>query len=157
MKTMQNIRFERTHSENQDFRELVRCLDADLDEMDKEQHCNCEQYNKLDDIEYVIVAYSENEAVACGAIREYAPDTMEIKRMYVSKNMRRKGIASEMLKELENRAKELGYHKCILETGKKMPDAIRLYEKNGYARIPNYGQYECIGGSLCFEKILLSE
>jgi GNAT superfamily N-acetyltransferase len=149
---MRNIRLERTDSGNRDFRELVRCLDVDLDEMDKEQHCNCEQYNKLDDIKYAVVAYHENEIAGCGAIREYAPDTMEIKRMYVAKNMRKKGIASEILKELENWAKELGYHKCILETGKKMPDAIRLYERNGYVRIPNYGQYECIGGSLYFEK-----
>jgi GNAT superfamily N-acetyltransferase len=152
---MQNIRYERTHSGNKDFRELIHCLDAYLDEMDKEQHCNCEQYNQLDDIKYVIVAYNENNAVGCGAIREYAPDTMEIKRMYVSKNMRRKGIASEILKELENWTNELGCHKCILETGKKMPDAIQLYGKNGYSRIPNYGQYECIDGSLCFEKKLI--
>jgi len=31
---------------------------------------------------------------------------------------------------------------------------IALYEKNGYRRIANYGQYAGIENSICFEKIL---
>ena len=59
-----------------------------------------------------------------------------------------------VLKDLEAWAKELGYTKCILETGKKMPEAIRVYEKNDYALIPNYGQYAGVVESVCFEKLL---
>lgn len=44
------------------------------------------------------------------------------------------------------------YEKCILETGKKQPEAIGLHQKNGYKIIPNYGQYAEIENSLCFEK-----
>ena len=79
---------------------------------------------------------------------------MEIKRMYTSPESRGKGIASSVLSELEGWASELSYEKCILETGKKQPEAIGLYEKNGYKTIPNYGQYAGIENSLCFEKHL---
>ncbi len=148
------IIIKRTNSDNKDFQQLVQHLDAHLDERDTEAHFICEQYNKIDTIKFTIVAYNGNEPIGCGAIREYSSDTMEIKRMFISKNMRRNGIASLILEDLENWTKELGYKRCILETGKKLPEAIRFYEKNGYSGIPNYGQYECIGGSLCFEKAL---
>ncbi len=65
---------------------------------------------------------------------------------------RGKGIASKILAELEIWATELFYEKCILETGKKQPEAIALYKKNGYNIIPNYGQYAGVENSLCFEK-----
>jgi GNAT superfamily N-acetyltransferase len=77
---------------------------------------------------------------------------MEIKRMYVKPESRGKGIASKILSELEAWASELSYNKCLLETGIKQPEALRLYTKNGYERIPNYGQYSDIIGSLCFGK-----
>jgi len=90
--------------------------------------------------------------LGCGAIKEYNGDTMEIKRMYVSPDNRKKGIATKILTELENWARELSYAKCILETGKRQPEAIELYKKNGYKLIPNYGQYTEMENSLCFEK-----
>ena len=74
--------------------------------------------------------------------------------MYVPLNRRGQGIASLVLKELEKWAKELGYKKCILETGLKQPEAIRLYEKNGYKSIPNYGQYSGVENSVCYEKVI---
>jgi len=79
---------------------------------------------------------------------------MEIKRMYVLENRRGEGIASVILRELEKWALELGYGKCLLETGKKQPEAIRLYQKNGYGIVPNFGQYQNMENSVCFEKNL---
>jgi GNAT superfamily N-acetyltransferase len=79
---------------------------------------------------------------------------MEIKRMFVRENQRRKGIASMILDELECWTKELGFVRCILETGEKLPEAINLYQKKGYSRIANYGQYECLGSSVCLGKNL---
>jgi putative acetyltransferase len=92
--------------------------------------------------------------VGCGAIKEYEENVMEVKRMFVPLEKRGKGIASIVLGELESWAKELGYQKCILETGKKQPEAIRLYQKNNYATIKNYGQYADVVSSVCFEKLL---
>jgi putative acetyltransferase len=146
------IKMIRTDSDNQDFINLVRFLDADLAERDKDEHSFYAQFNKINKIKYVVVAYENGKPVGCGAIKEYSPNTMEIKRMYTSPESRGKGIASKVLTELEIWAAEFSYEKCILETGKKQPEAIGLYKKNGYKLIPNYGQYAGIENSVCFEK-----
>jgi len=134
--------------------ELVKELDSDLKIRDGEEHVFYAQFNKTDKINYVVVAYEEDIPVGCGALKEYSTDIMEVKRMFVRIDKRGKGIASRMLHELEIWSKELGYKKCVLETGNKQPEAIRLYEKNQYAIIPNYGQYKGVENSVCFEKEL---
>jgi len=144
----------RTNPDNSDFMELVKELDSDLKIRDGEEHVFYAQFNKTDKINYVVVAYEEDIPVGCGALKEYSTDIMEVKRMFVRIDKRGKGIASRMLHELEIWSKELGYKKCVLETGKKQPEAIRLYEKNQYAIIPNYGQYKGVENSVCFEKEL---
>lgn len=148
------IKIIRTTSDDQDFIDLVKHLDADLAQRDGNDHSFYAQFNKIDKIKYVVVAYENSKPMGCGAIREYAPNTMELKRMYTSPESRGKGIATKVLTELERWATELSYEKCILETGKKQPEAIGLYKKNGYKLIPNYGQYAEIENSLCFEKVL---
>ena len=144
----------RTNSENLEFIELVKLLDKDLAIRDGEDHAFYAQFNKVDSIKYVVVALENKKPFGCGAIKEFSQDTMEIKRMYTSKESRGKGIASMMLAELEQWAKELGFKQCILETGIKQPEAIGLYEKNGYHSIPNYGQYLGVEDSKCFKKII---
>lgn len=144
----------RTDSENQDFVKLVRHLDADLAERDGADHAFYAQFNKIDKIRHVVLAYQNDTPVGCGAIKEYAPGIMEVKRMYTSPESRGQGIASRVLGELERWASELAYEKCILETGKKQPEAISLYKKSGYQSIPNYGQYAEVEDSVCFEKVL---
>jgi len=144
----------KTDSENEDFRRLVRELDADLQKRDGEEHTFYAQFNKIDRIKHVVVAYVNNKAVGCGAIKEYSADAVELKRMYVQPDKRGQGVASEILKALEAWAAELNYAKCVLETGKKQPEAIGLYLKNGYAVIPNYGQYKNVENSVCFEKLI---
>ena len=148
------LTFTRTNSEHPDFVTLVRLLDADLAIKNGEQNAFFAQYNKIALIQHVILAHENGVAVACGAIKEYEPGIMEVKRMFTQPETRGKGIASQVLAQLEAWAKELGYAKCILETGKHMSDAVHLYKKNGYAVIPNYGQYANIETSVCFEKPL---
>ena len=144
----------RTNSDNPDFRKLVVVLDAYLRILDGDDHLFYAQLNKTDSIKHVMVVYQNGEPIGCGAIRHYSEDTVEVKRMYVLENQRGKGIASTILNELENWAKELTYKKCILETGKKQVEAIKLYHKAGYTLIENYGQYKNMESSVCFEKIL---
>lgn len=148
------IQLIRTNSDNKDFIELVKHLDADLAIRDGDDHAFYSQFNKIDKIKYVVVAYVDGQAAGCGAIKEYTPDIMEVKRMYTSAEQRGKGIASKVLAELEAWAAELSYKKCILETGIKQLEAIRLYGKNGYGVISNYGQYAGVENSVCFEKHL---
>jgi putative acetyltransferase len=145
----------RTNSENKYFQELVKLLDKDLSFRDGADHSFYSQFNKIDKIKYAMVAFEDELPVGCGAVKELSTDAMEVKRMYVLPERRGEGIATIILNELERWTSELKYLKCRLETGKKQPEAIALYEKTGYKRIPNYGQYEGVENSVCFEKILV--
>ena len=144
----------RTNSDNPDFRELVVLLDRDLQIRDGDEHSFYAQFNKVDKIRHVVVAYAGGEAVGCGAIKEYAEGVAEIKRMFVRAERRGRGIAKVILVELETWANELGFSECVLETGRKQPEAIALYRKSGYETIPNYGQYEGIENSVCMKKLI---
>ena len=151
------LSFIKTNSDHPDFRTLVVALDADLQARYGEQQSFFSQFNKLDHIHHVIVAYQNNEAVGCGAFKEYEKEVAEIKRMFVQEQQRGKGIARLILTELEQWAAAEGFHSCILETAVKQPEAIRVYERGGYIRIPNYGQYIGVEISLCMQKQLGSD
>jgi putative acetyltransferase len=146
----------RTDSNDPDFRKLVSMLDAELRELDGEDHAFYAQFNTITELRYAVVAYDGSEPVGSGALKAYSHDALEVKRMYVPVSKRNKGIASVVLKELEKWTQELGYSTCILETGNRQPDAIALYQKNGYNRIPNFGPYIEDANSVCFEKVVSS-
>ena len=146
------IQFIRTDSKDGDFIELVKYLDADLAKRDGEEHAFYGKLNTIHTIRHAIVAYENGQPVGCGAIREFSPGVAEVKRMYTSEGHRGKGIATGVLSELEKWAAELACNKCVLETGKRQPEAIGLYKKKGYRIIPNYGQYAGVENSVCFEK-----
>lgn len=143
-----------TDSSNPDFMTLVALLDQDLAIRDGAEHSFYAQFNKTDKINHALVAYLDHKPVACGAIRAYGTDAMEVKRMFVLPEYRGQGIAGIVLAELETWTAELGYSRCILETGKKQPEAIRLYQKSGYETTPNYGPYAGVENSVCMEKWL---
>jgi len=147
-------RLKRTNSDDIDFINLVRLLDQDLAIRDGEDHAFYNQFNKTDKIKHVVVFYENDIAVGCGAFREKESDKVEIKRMFVHPDYRKKGIASSVLKELEIWAAEVKYTYTILETGKNQPEAINLYQKLGYTIIPNYPPYENVENSVCMKKTL---
>jgi putative acetyltransferase len=148
------INLKRTDSDDPFFIELVMLLDAELAVVDGEDHGFYSQFNMIDKIRHVIIALESGKPVGCGAIKEYKTGVMEVKRMYVSPSGRKKGIATFILGELEKWAIELSCERCILETGRRQPEAIGLYKKCGYKVIPNYDQYIGIENSVCFEKWL---
>lgn len=145
---------QRTNSANNDFIALVTLLDADLAAKDGAEHGFYNQFNKIDSINHVVVAYENGTAIACGAIKAFDADAMEVKRMFVNPAHRGKGIATAVLGELEKWAAELSFKKCVLETGKRQTEAIALYKKSGYTITPNYGQYLGVENSVCFSKNL---
>lgn len=145
----------KTDSSNSDFVALVALLDAELAVRDgAEDHAFYDQFNKITSIKHCIVLYSGEVAIGCGALKAFDDNTAEVKRMFVKLEQRGKGLAVTILTELETWAKELGFGKCILETGFKQPEAIALYKKCGYQVIENYGQYAGVSTSICFEKVL---
>jgi putative acetyltransferase len=81
-------------------------------------------------------------------------NAMEIKRMYVSSEVRGQRIGEKILSELEDWSRELEFTKCILFTGSKQPEASKLYKRNGYYPIEKYGKLKDISDSLCFAKNL---
>jgi len=148
------ITLTRTTSQNKDFQNLIVLLDQVLRIVDGEEHAFFAQYNKVDTIKNVVVCYIDGKAVGCGAFKEFDNRTVEIKRMFTHPDFRNKGIASQILSELEQWAKELNYSECILETGIKLRNAVALYKKSGYSVIENYGQYAAIESSVCMKKII---
>jgi putative acetyltransferase len=151
------ITITRTDSSNPDFVALVQLLDADLAIRDGDDHAFYAQFNKTATLAHTLVAYYDGKAVGSGALRPLADGNLEIKRMYTLPEYRGKGIAKAVLAALEAWAAELGFNRCVLETGKNQPEAIAMYHKCGYQRIPNYGQYTHIDNSVCFEKIVTSQ
>jgi len=142
----------RTTSENPDYQKLVVLLDATLRILDGDDHEFYDQFNKSDAINNVVVFYENNHPLGCGAFKLYENKTVEIKRIFVLPEQRGKGIANQILNELEKWAKEQDYNICVLETGIKQVEAIGLYQKAGYSVIPNYGQYQGVENSVCMQK-----
>jgi len=148
------ITFIRTDANDRRFIELVALLDAELNVIDGNDHTFYSQYNKIDTIKHALVCFEDNVAVGCGAFKPFDNKTVEVKRMFVIQHFRGKGIGRMILHELEKWARELEYDHCVLETGKRQPDAIRLYENAGYEVISNYGQYKNVDNSVCMMKAI---
>ena len=144
----------RTNSENKDFVRLVKDLDAYLKVTDGDEHDYYNQFNNIDVLKHVVIYYINDKPVGCGAIKNFNNSAMEVKRMFVSKDYRNKGVARKILTELESWTVELGFEKCLLETGRRQIEAVNFYKKCMYTVIPNYGQYIGMKNSVCFEKYL---
>ncbi|MGN7987276.1 GNAT family N-acetyltransferase [Pedobacter sp. 22226] len=151
---MSDLTLIRTDSENAGFRQLVTLLDQDLAVRDGDDHAFYAQFNKVDAIKEVIVACHNDVPVGCGAIKPFSATEAEVKRMFVHPDYRKQGIAAKIVTELENWAAETGFTATVLETGKKQPEAIALYQKIGYRITPNYGQYIGVDNSVCMIKLL---
>ncbi|MEO7308455.1 MAG: GNAT family N-acetyltransferase [Ferruginibacter sp.] len=147
--------FNRTTSDETDFRDLVALLDEDLKKRDGDEHSFYAPFNTIENIRHAIVCYVDDKPIGCGAFKVYDTGIVEIKRMYVLPGYRGHGIGPGILKELELWASELNFPSCILETGKNNPEAIRLYQKAGYTIIRNYGEYETVESSVCMAKTIL--
>ena len=150
-----NLIFRKCNFRYADFISLVEKLDKDLSLRDGDEHAFYHQFNGIDKLDYVIVAYLDGYAIGCGALKSFSIDTAEIKRMFVVDEWRGKRIATKLLNELEEWAAELDYVKLILETGVRNPEALSVYKRCGYMQIENYGQYESMESSVCFAKELV--
>ena len=154
---MNLTRFKRTTSIDPDFKALIEDLDSDLRIRNGLMMDIYDKYNKIEAIETVIIAYLDNEAVACGCFKAFAADTIEIKRMYVQQHARGMGLSKRILSQLEEWSTELGFTYSVLETGSKQTEALSLYPKAGYVQIPKYGPYVDLPDSICFGKSLIKK
>ena len=144
----------RTTYLNPAFQELIAQLNEDLANRDGKDH-PLSQFNEIIHLKYVVVVYLKNKAVGCGAIAKYDLVATEIKRMYVTPSHRGQQLGENILSELENWTKELGLSKCILFMGVNQPEAMKLYLRNNFSVIENYGKLKDIPDSICLAKTLL--
>jgi len=145
-----------TNGSNQDFCKLCNLLDDYLNEIvgGEIQRKHYNQYNLLHDIHDVVLIYEDELPIACGGFKHYHTGIAEIKRVFVCKEHRGKGVSKELMRVIEEQAKSKGYNKLILETGAVLIEAMGLYRSLGYHIIPNYGQYADMSQSICMEKNL---
>ena len=85
-----------------------------------------------------LLGRSGGAVVACGGVRALGPGVGEIKRMWVERSSRGRGLGARLLRELEDAARDVGYQLIRLDTNEVLVEAIRLYETHGYRRIDRY-------------------
>lgn len=144
----------RTNSDNPNFKGLVKLLDQDLTQRYGVVQTKYNKFNVIQSLDTVVIAKVNGEAVGCGCFKEYDKETVEIKRMFVKVEHRGRGIAAQILGELETWAIERGFSKAVLELANKQPEALLVYQRQGYQQIENYGQYVGLEISMCFAKDL---
>ena len=150
------MRFEYTDGCNKDFIELCHGLDDFLNELvgGEENRAEYIQYNRLEDIHDVVIAYDGDVPVGSASFKKYDDENAEVKRVFVKEAYRGQGISYELMKMLEERARKKGFKYFILESGEPLVAAMALYRKIGYKVIPNYGQYVDMEESVCMKKKL---
>lgn len=144
----------RTDSDHPGFALLVRELDKDLNERYGLAQAEYAPLNKVDANKNVVVVYFGDEPAGCGCFKQFDENSVEMKRVFVDTKYRNKGVASLVMGELENWAKEEGYSRAVLETGTRQHEAIKLYEKLGYEVIDNFPPYDTMDYSVCYCKQL---
>jgi putative acetyltransferase len=106
------------------------------------------------DIHDVVLAYEDKNPIGCASFKFYDKGIAEVKRVFIKKEYRGKGVSKDIMTLLEKRAKEKGFHKLVLETGAPLVEALVLYYKMGYKVIENYGQYKDMEDSICMQKYI---
>ena len=95
---------------------------------------------------------ADGEPTACGGVKLFGTAYGEIKRMYVRPQFRGRGFAKAMLDHLTEYTQACGISLLRLETGIHQREAIGLYERVGFTRIPPFGAYKEDPLSVFFEK-----
>jgi putative acetyltransferase len=146
----------RTNSEHPDFQQLTKLLDQHYWDHYGEVQAQFDDYNEavVSKIDTALLLYQNDKAVGSACLIDFEPEIAEVKRVFVLPEYRGQGLAVLLMEELEKWAKALGYKQMILETGIHEKGAIRLYEKLGYKRIPNYSFYKEVEVSVCYGKEL---
>jgi len=92
------------------------------------------------DVVFLVARNDHGAAVGCGAYVNrggYA----EVKRMYVDPSQRGQGVGGLLMAAIVDGARSAGLPRLRLETGISQPEAIGLYERDGFVRIAPFGDY----------------
>ena len=141
-----------TDEKDERFIELTKELDNEYFQIHGDIVNKYQEYNDLKDPHIVILALNWGKPIACASLKVFDKDTIEIKRVYVKRRYRKKGIAYKLVKQLEKLAMEENFRYSIIETGKDNTAAINLYKKLGYETIDNFGFFEGDDMCICMKK-----
>ena len=162
MNTTESVTIRREHPATESARTLIAELDAYLGPLYPQESQHGYSIEKLvqQQVDFFVL-YHDGEPAGCGGVQIIcdANDPMErygeLKRMYVRSRFRGLGLAKLLLRHLEVLALDRGATVMRLETGIYQPEAVGLYERTGYYRIPPFGDYPKDDPlSLCYEKRL---
>ncbi|SKC69228.1 GNAT family N-acetyltransferase [Plantibacter cousiniae (nom. nud.)] len=103
---------------------------------------------------FLLASDVDDTPLGCGGLRMLGADRAEIKRMFVVQQARGTGVATALLRALEDEARSLGLAELLLETGTEQPDAMRFYEREGYHPIDAFGPYVDEPQSRCYARSL---
>lgn len=107
----------------------------------------------VDEPSRFVLATRDGVPVACGTLRSLGDGIAEIKRMWVDPAVRGIGLGRRLLSYLESLASRDGYRAIRLDTNGSLIEAIALYDRAGYRRIPRYNDNPY--AQLWFEKVLV--
>ena len=150
------LEFVWTDGENEDFRHFYLITEQYYSRIvgGEENRKAFIPYNLSSAVEDVLLVYDRDRAVACAGLKRYSGSDAEVKRVWVEPEYRNRHIASQMMARIEEKAKEKGYSRTILQTREIMRDAVGLYTGLGYRLIGNYPPYDQLEGAICFAKVL---
>ncbi|PRY11059.1 GNAT family N-acetyltransferase [Kineococcus rhizosphaerae] len=104
------------------------------------------------------LALGGDEPAATASLRRLAVDgepvRWEVKRVFVDPAHRRRGLAAEALRRVEQSARDLGVSRLVLQTGNLQPEAVALYERAGWEPVPVYPPYDAVVHSRCYGRDL---
>jgi ribosomal protein S18 acetylase RimI-like enzyme len=123
--------------------DAVRCIGAYYDELDRRSDSgfdpaagiSAEPEELTPPRGALLLAYDDEHAVACGAVKHHPGAPSEIKRMWVDPAARGRGLARRLLAELERLAAESGARVARLETNRALAEAIAMYRSAGYVEV----------------------
>ena len=116
-------------------------------ENDFQDYLNLQDYNnELDNLNEkyglpngrLYIAYIDNKAAGCIALRQLSDTDCEMKRLYVRPEYRGNQIGKALVEIIINDAKKIGYQSMLLDTIPALKTAIDLYENMGFYKIPSY-------------------
>lgn len=152
---MKGIEIRKVTSKDQDLKSLIEQLDNYLRKLYPEESIHKVDLETAERNNVVfIIAYKDRAPVGCAALRPLDDIKCELKRMFVIEKERGKGYSNALCDEIEKIASKKGFREILIETGYDQPEAIGLYKKKGYKRIPKFGEYIDDPTSICFAKKL---
>lgn len=128
--------------ESPDSEDALHCIEAYFRELDARFEHGFDPGSGgyatgMDEGTFLIVRH-KGRPVGCGAVRVLGDGIGEIKRMWLSPELRGYGIARKLLQALEDEARELGVSRVRLDTNRSLSEAFGLYRQAGYVEIERY-------------------